>query len=575
MDQHQNRSMNTAFVTKIFLLLIFCSGNVFASGHYADKVFLNGSIHTFNQELTVVTAIAIDDGLITLVGTNEEINRSIGETTEVIDLEGKMMMPSFHDAHSHPVWSGVDQLKCVVSESYNIDIMQAQLKECLSSELTKETGWIVGTQLNIGVFPSGNVNKSFLDQISKDIPIYVDAEDGHNGVANSKALELAGVSKETANPENGIIEKDPVTGEPSGTLREPSAMNLVKSIMPKDSDGLYDKGLYFAQDLAHSFGITASIAAAVGERHMAAYKRAADRGELELRIITCLEFGDTLFAQDAATFEEVYRNRAQYSHPRINVDCIKIFIDGVLEGQTGAVLEPYLGTNNYGQLYLEQEVLNATVTRFDSENIQIHTHAIGDRAVRSTLDAFEYALSMNGRTDNRHHISHLQMIDEEDIPRFSELGVTANFQAAWALPDEYITEINTPELGIERVNRMYPIGSVFRANGLIVGGSDWAVSTMNPLVAIETAVRRQDPDDRVSGFLNKNESIDLTEILKAYTINAAYLMHREEYTGSIAVGKAADLIILEKNLYNIAVDEISEVKVLQTLLEGKTVFRLE
>ena len=567
--------MNTSFVTKIFLLLIFYAGDVFSSGHHADKVFINGSIHTFNQELTVVTAIAIQDGLITLVGTNEEINRSIGKTTEVIDLKGKMMMPSFHDAHSHPVWSGVDQLKCVVSESYDIDIMQAQLKECLSSELTKETGWIVGTQLNLGVFPSGNVDKSFLDKISKDIPIYVDAEDGHNGVANSKALEIAGISKETPNPENGIIEKDPLTGEPSGTLREPSAMNMVKSIMPKDSDGLYDKGLYFAQDLAHSFGITASIAASVGQRHMATYKRAADRGDLELRIITCLEFGDTLFSQDPVTFEEVYRNRTQYSDSRINVDCIKIFIDGVLEGQTGAVLEPYLGTDNYGQLYLEQDVLNAVVTRFDSENIQIHTHAIGDRAVRSTLDAFEYAISMNGKTDNRHHISHLQMIDEEDIPRFSELGVAANFQAAWALPDEYITEINTPELGIERVNRMYPIGSVFRANGLIVGGSDWAVSTMNPLVAIETAVRRQDPDDRVSGFLNKNESIDLTEMLKAYTTNAAYLMHQEEYTGSIEVGKAADLIILEKNLYNIAVDEISEVKVLQTLLEGKTVFRLE
>ena len=567
--------MNASFITKIFLLLMICAGNAFSSVHDADKVFINGSIHTFDQELSVVKAIAIQDGLITLVGTNEEINRSIGEMTEVIDLKGKMMMPSFHDAHSHPVWSGVDQLKCVVSESYDIDIMQAQLKECLSSELTKETGWIVGTQLNIGVFPSGNVDKSFLDKISKDIPIYVDAEDGHNGVANSKALEIAGISKETPNPENGIIEKDPLTGEPSGTLREPSAMNMVKSIMPKDSDGLYDKGLYFAQDLAHSFGITASIAASVGERHMATYKRAADRGDLELRIITCLEFGDTLFSQDPVTFEEVYRNRTQYSDSRINVDCIKIFIDGVLEGQTGAVLEPYLGTDNYGQLYLEQDVLNAVVTRFDSENIQIHTHAIGDRAVRSTLDAFEYAISMNGKTDNRHHISHLQMIDEEDIPRFSELGVAANFQAAWALPDEYITEINTPELGIERVNRMYPIGSVFRANGLIVGGSDWAVSTMNPLVAIETAVRRQDPDDRVSGFLNKNESIDLTEMLKAYTTNAAYLMNQEEYTGSIEVGKAADLIILEKNLYNIAVDEISEVKVLQTLLEGKTVFRLE
>ena len=567
--------MNTFWINGIFLALIFCSENVFPVEHYAEKVFINGSIHTFDQDLTVAQAIAIHDGLITLVGSNQDIRESINEITEVIDLKGKMMMPSFHDAHSHPVWSGVDQLKCVVLESYDIEIMQTQLKKCLASQLTNETGWVVGTQLNIGVFPSGNVNKSFLDQISKDIPIYVDAEDGHNGVANSKALELAGISKETPNPENGIIEKDPVTGEPSGTLREPSAMNLVKSILPKDSDGLYDKGLFYAQDLAHSFGITASIAAAVGERHMATYKRAADRGELELRIITCLEFGDTLFAQDPANFEQVYRNRAQYSDPRINVDCIKIFIDGVLEGQTGAVLEPYLGTDNYGQLYLEQEVLNAVVTRFDSENIQIHTHAIGDRAVRSTLDAFENAISINGRTDNRHHISHLQMIDEEDIPRFSKLGVAANFQATWALPDEYITEINIPELGIERVNRMYPIGSVFRADGLIVGGSDWAVSTMNPLVAIETAVRRQDPDNRVSGFLNKNESIDLTEILKAYTINAAYLMHLEEYTGSIEAGKSADLIILEKNLYNIPADEISEVKVLQTILEGKTVFRLE
>ena len=567
--------MNASFITKIFLLLIICAGNAFSSVHDADKVFINGSIHTFDQELSVVKAIAIQDGLITLVGTNEEINRSIGKTTEVIDLKGKMMMPSFHDAHSHPVWSGIDQFKCVISETYDLKVMQAQLRECLGNELTKETGWLVGTQLNIAAFPSANVDKSFLDEISKDIPIYVDASDGHNGVANSKAFEIAGIAKQTRNPENGIIEKDPVTGEPSGTLREPSAMNLVKSMMPKDSDKLYDRGLYFAQDLAHSFGITASIAAAVGEQHMATYKRAADRGDLELRIITCLEFGETLFAQDPATFETVYKNRAQYSHPRINVDCIKIFIDGVLEGQTGAVLEPYLGTDNYGQLYINQETLNTVVTRFDSENIQIHTHAIGDRGVRSILDAFEYATTVNGKTDNRHHISHLQMIDDQDIPRFAELDVAANFQAAWALPDEYITDINTPELGIERVNRMYPINSVYRANGLIVGGSDWAVSTMNPLVAIETAIRRSDPDGNIPGVLNENERIELTEILKAYTINTAYLMHQEDMTGSIETGKFADLIILEQNLYQISADEISEVRVLETMLEGKTVFKLD
>ena len=418
------------------------------------------------------------------------------------------------------------------------------------------------------------VDKSFLDEISKDIPIYVDASDGHNGVANSKAFEIAGIAKQTRNPENGIIEKDPVTGEPSGTLREPSAMNLVKSMMPKDSDRLYDRGLYFAQDLAHSFGITASIAAAVGERHMATYKRAADRGDLELRIITCLEFGETLFAQDPDTFETVYKNRAQYSHPRINVDCIKIFIDGVLEGQTGAVLEPYLGTDNYGQLYINQERLNTVVTRFDSENIQIHTHAIGDRGVRSILDAFEYATTVNGKTDNRHHISHLQLISPADIPRFAELAVIANFQSVWAFPEPYITEINLPEVGPERVNRMYPIGSIHESGGMIVGGSDWAVSTMNPLVAIETAVRREDPDNLIQGVLNEDERMDLDEMLRAYTINAAYLMHQENTTGSVEVGKAADLIVLEQNLFRIPVDAIGGVRVLRTMIDGVTVHQI-
>ena len=235
-------------------------------------------------------------------------------------------------------------------------------------------------------------------------------------------------------------------------------------------------------------------------------------------------------------------------------------------------MEPYLDTGSLGQLYLEQDKLNSAVARFDAEDMQIHTHAIGDRAVRSILDAFEYALQVNGKTDNRHHISHLQLISEEDIPRFGQLGVVANFQSTWAYPEPYITEINLPEVGPERVSQMYPIASVHRSGGMVVGGSDWAVSTMNPLVAIETAIRREDPENLIKGVLNEDERMNLTEMLKAYTINSAYLMHQEHLTGSIEVGKAADLIILEKNLYTIPVDEISEVKVLQTMIEGKTVY---
>ena len=556
------------------LMCLFLLSNAF-SNDIADEVFLDGSIHTFNESLSIENSIAIKDGYILAVGNKSSIQKLIGEKTKINRLDGKMMLPSFHDAHSHPIWDGVNRLKCILTDLYDIQSIKDVLRECLNSDLTKSTGWIVGSGLNIGLFPAGNPNKSLLDDISKDIPIILWANDGHSGLANSKALELANITAETQDPSYGVIERDPITQEPSGTLRESAAINLVLDLTPKDTDSDYDKGLSIAQEMAHSFGITSVLEAAVGERHMATYKRAADREELDLRVFTCLEYGKTNFVHDASMFEDVYLKLEQFNHPRINVNCVKIFIDGVLEGQTGALLEPYLDSGEVGELILEKELLNMAIARFDSENRQVHTHAIGDRAVRAALDAYEYALKENGYLDNRHHISHLQMISKEDIPRFSELNIAATFQATWAMPDEYIMGINIPEIGIERVNRMYPIQSVFQAGGLIVGGSDWAVTTMNPLVAIETAIRREDPDDRLKGTLNEDERMGLTEMLKAYTINAAYIMHQDNITGSIEAGKFADLIILDKNLYDIPTNEISEVRVMETIIEGKTVFRIE
>ncbi|MDC0222558.1 amidohydrolase family protein, partial [Gammaproteobacteria bacterium] len=333
-------------------------------------------------------------------------------------------------------------------------------------------------------------------------------------------------------------------------------------------------GLIYAQNLASSFGITSMIDAAVNEPYLISFKDLAEKGELNLRVTACIEYGRQHYVQEFSGFEDVYKRRSEFEHPRINTNCVKIFIDGVLEGQTGAILEPYLDSGSYGQLYFSQDELNNAIARFDANGTQVMTHAIGDRAVRSVLDAYQHAIKSNGMENNKHHISHLQLIHEEDIPRFSELNISANFQAAWALPDEWITEINIPELGVERVNRMYPIRSIHDSGGIIVGGSDWAVTTMNPLIAIETAVTRKDPSNRVQGTLNENERMDLTEMLKAYTINAADVMHQGHLTGSIEVGKYADLIILEKNLFEIPLEEIGEVKVIETVLEGTTVFRI-
>tara|TARA_B110000438_G_scaffold57070_1_gene57138 strand:- start:495 stop:2195 length:1701 start_codon:yes stop_codon:yes gene_type:complete len=546
------------------------------SGDIADEVFLDGTIYTFNESLDIKNSLAIKDGLIIAVGKKSSIQKLIGDQTKISRLNGKMMLPSFHDAHSHPVYSGIDELKCTVLYLDNLEEVLTTIKTCLNNEITLKTGWLVGTGLDLSLFPQANPNKSLLDEISSDIPIYMVGSDGHSAWANSKALEIANISSRTPNPLLGIIERDPSSGEPSGTLREPSAMNLIKDIMPYDTDDMYDQAFLYAQDLAHSFGITSIIVASVGKRELGAYKRAANKGILNLKLVTSIEYGSTSFySLDPKDFESVLSSREKFRDPRINVDSVKIYIDGVLEGQTAAVLEPYIDSGRSGQLYFSQDVLNSEISRFDAMGLQIHTHAIGDRAVRSVLDAFEYAQKLNGQTDNRHHISHLQLISEEDISRFSELNVAANFQSAWALPDNWIMGINLPELGQERVDRMYPVASVFQLGGLIVGGSDWGVSTMNPLVAIETALTRQDPDGIFKGTLNENEAMTLTEMLKAYTVNTAYLMHQEDKTGSLEIGKAADLVILERDLYKIPIHEISEVRVLQTIIEGETVFAID
>jgi len=556
----------------VLLFLAFFVMNDLVSGN--SKAYINGSIHTFDRNLTIVDSLLVRDGIIQLIGTQAEVIKSTDQSTEIIDLEGRMMMPSFHDAHAHPIWNGMDFLQCSVFNLLTINEIQERIQACLEEDHVKSSGWVLGAGLNAGLFPSANPNKTLFDEVSKDIPIYIEMSDGHNALVNSKALELAGITKETKDPFKGIIEKDPVTGEPSGTLREPSAMNLISGVMPSETPELRLNGLLYAQNLASSLGITSMIDAAVNEDYLMSFKSLADRGELNLRVTACIEYGRQHYVQEFSGFEHLYQRRSEYDHPRINANCVKIFIDGVLEGQTGAILEPYLDSGSYGQLYFSQDELDNAIARFDADNTQVMTHAIGDRAVRSVLDAYQHAIETNGMRNNKHHISHLQLIHEDDISRFSELKISANFQAAWALPDEWITEINIPELGIERVNRMYPIRSIHDSGGTIVGGSDWAVTTMNPLIAIETAVTRKDPSNRVQGTLNENERMDLTEMLKAYTINAADLMHQGHLTGSLETGKYADLIILERNLFEIPLEEIGEVKVIETVLEGTTVFRI-
>jgi predicted amidohydrolase YtcJ len=526
-----------------------------------ELVLHNGAIYTMNPAQPQAEAIAIDGHRIVALGSDEEIARAYRGKSD-IDLKGQMVLPGFHDSHVHPVGGGIELAQCNLTDLDSVEAITAKVGEC--NKNSPGSGWLIGAGWNLGLFPQANPNKGLLDAISTERPIFLGGADGHSSWVNSTALTLAGIERETRNPHNGIIERD-AKGDASGTLRE-SAQDIVRAVIPPLTAEARRDGLLRGVKLANGFGITSFVEAAAGSEELAAYRELDSRGELTARVVASVEVMN-------ADADALMNAQDRGSDAKLRTDSAKIFVDGVLEGETAALLEPYLDNPGFsGNLKTSPEELTARVVALDKRGIQVHMHAIGDRAVRVALDAVEAARKANGPSDNRHHIAHLQMIDVLDRPRFAQLGVIANFQALWAFPDQYITDVNLPQVGQARVDQMYPIGDVLRAGGRIAGGSDWSVSSMNPLLAIETAITRSDPTGRIKGVLNESERVSLQDMLAAYTVNGAYLMHQEKSTGSLEVGKAADVIVLERDLFNIPPSEIGEVAVTRTIFDGATVY---
>jgi predicted amidohydrolase YtcJ len=534
----------------------------------ADLVLVNGGIYTVDARRGWVEAAAVRDGAFVLVGSNAEVETLVGANTRRIDLTGKMALPGFHDAHVHPTGGGYALLGCDLAGQSSVDAIIEKVTNCAAEA---DGGWLEGHAFDLALFGQDGPHKSQLDAIGTDRPIILWASDGHNAWANTRALALAGITAETPVPPLGVIERDP-DGSPSGTLRE-TAQELVRAVLPKPTLKSNVRALRAGIRHLNAMGITSFIDAMVGQEDYQSYHAIDRMGELSARVVTSLTYESGFAKHQGADFEAVLQGRHAYDSDRLRNDSVKIFLDGVLEGETAAVLEPYVGMAGHrGELILDPEALNAAFTRFDALGLQVHMHAIGDRATRAGLDAVEAARAANGVSDNRHHISHLQMIHVDDIERFASLGVAANFQAAWALPDEWIMELNLPVVGEERVQAMYPIGSIHRAGGRIVGGSDWNVSTASPLEAIETAVRRQDSTTDGGPVLNEAEAVRLETMLEAYTLNGAWLMHQEDRLGSIEAGKRADFVVLDRNLFEIPATEIGDARVELTVLDGAIVF---
>ncbi len=533
----------------------------------ADLVLRGAAVYTVDGARSWAEAVAVSKGRIVFVGANASASPWIGRSTKVMDLPGKMVLPAFHDAHVHPVSGGVEALECNLNGLRTQEAILAKVKSYAAEH--PKAKWIQGGGWDLTVFPDGNPSKALLDAIVPDRPVYLPASDGHSVWVNSKALKLAGVTKATPDPPYGRIERD-ANGQPSGTLREDAA-DLVAKFIPERSAKEHVDGLAEGLRIANSLGLTSLVEASASEEDLEAYAALDAQGKLTARVLASL-YVDT--DKGTAEVPKLVALRSKYGRGRVRTNAVKIFADGVLETRTASVLEPYVGfPGDRGKPNLQPAAFQTLATALDKEGFQIHVHAIGDRAIRDTFDAFEAARRANGARDARHHIAHIELFDPADIPRFRKLGVIANFQPLWANADEYITELTEPKLGPERSRWLYPIGSVVASGAAFAFGSDWSVSSMNPLDGIEVAVTRRLPTQPAGASWIPEERITLPDAIAAYTIRGAYLDFSEKDTGSIEVGKAADLIVLDRNLFEIPNSQIHEAKVLLTLLEGSEVYR--
>lgn len=560
----------TTWLLPGLLLFLLTPAAAAAPQPSADTVYRHGAVYTVDAVRSWAEAVAVRDGQIVYVGTDAGAAAWIGAETRVIDLDGRMLLPGFHDAHVHLVGGGIELGECDLNGKLELPEILETIRQFAAKHPEKR--WIRGGGWALTI-EAGNPHKALLDEIVSDRPVILSAFDGHTYWANSKALQIAGITKDTPDPPRGRIERDPATGEPTGTLRELAA-RLVTDKMPSYTHEESVAGLRRGLELAGRLGITSVQEASVNERHLKAFTELDQSGELTVRTVAAMRIDPN---RPMTQVPQLVEWRSKYQSPRLRAAAVKIFQDGVIESKTAALLEPYVGGSDQDQdlgwLNFEPEELNPLAAELDRLGFQIHIHAIGDRGIQSSLDALEFAQARNGRRDSRHHLAHIQLFDPPDIARFRRLGVVANFQPLWAYPDPYIVEMTLPILGPERSRWLYPIRSIVNTGAVIVGGSDWSVSSMNPLDAMQVAVTRRGLTDGPGPAWIPEEAVDLPTMIAGYTINGAYVNFQEAETGSIEVGKFADLIVLDRNLFEIPSHEIRLAKVMLTVLEGRTVFQ--
>ena len=533
----------------------------------SDTIVINAKIVTMDALSPRAEAMAIVAGRVVALGSTHDISRLAGDSTEVFDAGGKLILPGFQDTHIHLQDSGHDyHSKATLDDCRDV----AELQSVLRAFAAKHKGhWVNGVGWYTGIFTDANLTRQVLDHAIPDRPCYILASDGHNACLNSKACEAVGLADGLADPPNGHFVRD-AKSQATGMLHE-DAVAWARERMPKPTDLDYADGVRFSQALCNKLGITGVLDASVNERHARVYQQLADHNQLTLRVAATAKVDP--HETTAAAIARVSALRAGCKGDLFKIHSAKFFLDGVLENRTGTMLEPYsdaIGGN--APLMFGHNQVKELFAAFDAARFQIHVHVIGDGALRAALDGLEAAQFANGAWPSLHQLAHVQCLAPSDVPRFHQLGAMANIQPLWARHEPSVTDVALPMVGKERGKWMYAFRSLIDAGAPYCLSSDWGVSTQNPFPIIETAVTRQPP--RKHGehpvFLPE-QRMTIEECVKGYTIHAAAAAWRSQDTGTLSVGKSADFVVLDRDIFSCNVYDIGDTQVMQTRFRGNVV----
>ena len=543
----------------------------------ADTILLHGRIYTVNAKHPWAQALAIRDGKLVAVGSDKEIARYRGPSTQVLDAKGRMVLPGITDSHVHFLDGSFSLERINLEDVKDRDEAVRQLKKYADAH--PKDAWVLGRGWSYPMFPpTGLPDKKYLDAAIPDRPVYLEGFDGHTWWANSKALELAHITKDTPDPTGGEIVRDPKTGEPTGAIKEDAADDLVRRVIPDPSRDEKLQALRAGLKHANELGVTrVHVMGGVnpGEGDISEIDlldQLRKSGELTVRFYIAYRMDPP--AVTDAQLKQIEQMRQKFHDDWLAGGVVKFFLDGVIETHTAAMLAPYSDDPAVsGSLLWDPEKYKQYVAEFDRRHVQVCTHAIGDRAIRLALDAYENAATTNGTKDARHRIEHIEDVSAADIPRFGKLGVIASMQPLHSYPDEDTLDVWLKNVGPERGTRAWAMQSIAKTGGTLAFGSDWPVVTLNPWYGVQNAVTRQTRDGKPDGGFVPHERLTLEQAIEGYTLGAAKGARRERTEGSIAPEKLADLIMLSQDLFKVGSAEIYKTEVVMTMVAGKIVYQ--